>query len=207
MIRTCECVKGLKRDSSRNEGRNWWKIRGGRGVSEWRVTWRSAGHRAAGIEATSHRDTRIRSERGWSNYEDWPVTDQSDPTGDPGTSSACLSFFRAFFRKSCSFRALLIEAQYSLSLSLFLARARANVPIHRFSPWYNFIRSKDGTQAANRTEFDESAAITLAFATVSSFLGVVNLLFFWCYNSRIWSIYYSIFNRANLWSIYLLVEM
>lgn len=125
MIRTCECVKGLKRDSSRNEGRNWWKIRGGRGVSEWRVTWRSAGHRAAGIEATSHRDTRIRSERGWSNYEDWPVTDQSDPTGDPGTSSACLSFFRASFRKSCSFLALLIEAQYSLPLFLSFSRARA----------------------------------------------------------------------------------
>ena len=156
-------------------------IGGRRWDSEMASDTRSAGRRAAGIEATNRLDTRIRSERGWSNYEDWPVTDQSDPTGDPGTSSACLSFFRAFFRKSCSFLALLIAARYSLSLSLslslFLSFSLVSTCRSTVSRLVTTSSAAEDSEhlGANRTEFDESAAITLAFATVPFFSGVVNL--------------------------------
>ena len=99
----------------------------------WKIRCRMASDAPLSEGEAKQPAARIRSERGWSNYEDWPVTDQSDPKGDPGTSSsACLSFFRASFRKSCP----PIGRRYSLSFSLFfsfsLAPTRANPP--GFSP-------------------------------------------------------------------------
>ena len=91
----------------------------------WKIRCRMASDAPLSEGEAKQPAARIRSERGWSNYEDWPVTDQSDPKGDPGTSSsACLSFFRASFRKSCP----PIGRRYSLSLflSLFLFLSRAD---------------------------------------------------------------------------------